>query len=154
MKTILLIEDDTSLRENTAELLEFSNYKVIKAPNGKIGIEMATYKIPDIIICDIMMPQVDGYQVLEALSVNIKTHHIPFIFLSAKTERQEIRKGMNMGADDYLTKPFEEEELISAIESRLAKLMLLKKNQQKQPNKETNCIQSLKELRQVIHNYG
>lgn len=125
MKTILLIEDDTALRENTAELLELSGYKVFTAPNGKIGIEKAKKENPNIIICDIMMPEIDGYGVLEEVSSNEKTRNIPFIFLSAKTEHKEIRKGMDMGADDYLTKPFEEDELLSAVESRLAKASIL-----------------------------
>lgn len=127
MKQILLIEDDKALRENTEELLELSGYTVLTASNGQIGIQYAKKNIPDIIICDIMMPLIDGYGVLEELSSDEKTKHIPFIFLSAKTEHKEIRKGMDLGADDYLTKPFEEEELISAIESRLAKAQLLKR---------------------------
>lgn len=127
MKQILLIEDDRALRENTVELLELSGYTVLSAPNGKIGIEAAKENLPDIIICDIMMPVVDGYGVLENLSADEKTKQIPFIFLSAKTEHKEIRKGMDLGADDYLTKPFEEEDLISAVESRLAKAELLRR---------------------------
>lgn len=126
MNSILLIEDDIALRENTAEMLELSGYRMYTAPNGRIGIDIARTEIPDIIICDIMMPEVDGYGVLQELSGNDVTRHIPFIFLSAKTEHKEIRKGMDLGADDYLTKPFEEEELLSAIESRLAKSKLLK----------------------------
>lgn len=125
MKNVLLIEDDSALRENTAELLELSGYQVITAPNGKMGIQKALDNKPDVIICDIMMPEVDGYGVLEALSHDERTQHIPFIFLSAKTEHKEIRRGMDLGADDYLTKPFEESELLSAIESRLAKATLL-----------------------------
>lgn len=125
MKRILLIEDDTALRENTAELLELSNYTVETAPNGKVGLEMAKTNPPDLIVCDIMMPEVDGYGVLEKLSKNEKTKHIPFIFLSAKTEHKEVRKGMDMGADDYITKPFDESDLLSAIESRLAKAEIL-----------------------------
>ncbi|HPE82950.1 MAG: response regulator [Aequorivita sp.] len=125
MKTILLIEDDTALRENTAELLELSGYMVFTAPNGKIGIEKARSKNPNIIICDIMMPEIDGYGVLEKVASEEETKHIPFIFLSAKTEHKEIRKGMDMGADDYLTKPFDEQELLSAVESRLAKANIL-----------------------------
>ena len=124
-KTILLIEDDVVLRENTAELLELSNYTVYTAPNGKIGIEKAIAQNPDVIICDIMMPEIDGYGVLDALTKNDSTSQIPFIFLSAKTEHKEVRKGMDLGADDYLTKPFYEEELLSAIESRLAKAKIL-----------------------------
>ena len=125
MKSILLIEDDTALRENTAELLELAGYTVFTAPNGKIGIEKAKTVNPDVIVCDIMMPEIDGYGVLQAVSLEEKTKHIPFIFLSAKTEHKEIRRGMDMGADDYLTKPFDEEELLSAIESRLAKATIL-----------------------------
>lgn len=126
MKKILLIEDDTVLRENTTELLELSNYAVITAPNGLVGVNVAKSDLPDIIVCDIMMPKLDGYGVLQALSKNEDTKHIPFIFLSAKTELKDVRKGMNLGADDYITKPFNEIDLISAIESRLAKVALLK----------------------------
>jgi CheY-like chemotaxis protein/CRP-like cAMP-binding protein len=126
MKKILLIEDDTVLRENTAELLELSNYTVITAPNGSVGLNTAKEKLPDIIVCDIMMPELDGYGVLQGLSKSEETKHIPFIFLSAKTERKDVRKGMDLGADDYITKPFNESELISAIESRLAKAAILK----------------------------
>ncbi len=125
MKHILLIEDDTALRENTAELLELAGYEVAIASNGRIGIEKAKALLPQLVICDIMMPEVDGYGVLQALSEDETTRFIPFIFLSAKAEHKEIRKGMDMGADDYLTKPFEEEELMSAVESRLAKGQLL-----------------------------
>jgi len=128
MKKILLIEDDAVVRENTAEILELLNFKVITAANGRIGVVEALRHIPDIIVCDILMPELDGYGVLKALSQNKKTQHIPFIYLSAKTERQDVRKGMDLGADDYLTKPFEEAELISAIESRLAKVSILKEN--------------------------
>jgi len=126
MRKILLIEDDVVLRENTSELLELSNYEVISAANGKIGVQLAKKTLPDIIVCDIMMPELDGYGVLEALTKKEITKHIPFIFLSAKTERSDVRKGMDLGADDYITKPFNEEELISAIESRLAKAAILK----------------------------
>lgn len=131
MKRILIIEDDTVLRENTAELLELSNFQVITAPNGKIGMHLAKEHLPELIVCDIMMPEMDGYAVLEALSKDEGTKHIPFIYLSAKTERQDVRKGMNLGADDYITKPFSEDELISAIESRLAKVSILKDIQEK-----------------------
>ncbi|UKM63561.1 response regulator [Flavobacteriaceae bacterium GSB9] len=128
MKKVLLIEDDVILRENTAELLELSGYQLITAPNGKAGVEAAKANLPNIVVCDIMMPELDGYGVLEELAKNENTKHIPFIFLSAKTERKDVRKGMDLGADDYITKPFEEEELISAIESRLAKAMILRES--------------------------
>ncbi|GBF20222.1 MULTISPECIES: response regulator [Arenibacter] len=157
MKTILLIEDDRALRENTEELLELSGYSMITAPNGKIGIQMAKEKLPDIIVCDIMMPEVDGYGVLKELSSNDKTKHIPFIFLSAKTEHKEIRKGMDLGADDYLTKPFEEEDLINAIESRLAKVELLgrlaKEGSLGQANPEDQ-IRTLNELKNFFDDNG
>lgn len=134
MKKILLIEDDTVLRENTAELLELSDYDVITAANGKIGVEKAIESLPDIIISDIMMPELDGYGVLEALSKEVTTKYIPFIFLSAKTERKDVRRGMDMGADDYITKPFGEDELISAIESRIAKAAILNDERAKNDN--------------------
>ena len=157
MKTILLIEDDTVLRENTAELLELSNYNVISASNGKIGVEKAKSILPDIIVCDIMMPELDGYGVLEALSKNSDTKYIPFIFLSAKTEHQDIRKGMNLGADDYITKPFSEDDLISAIESRLAKASILKDERDKNKNNaeaDESDIKTLNDFKNYIHDYG
>src|SRR5690606_28276259 len=143
MKRVLLIEDDTVLRENTSELLELSGYEVTTAPNGNAGVETAKKVLPDIIVCDIMMPELDGYGVLESLSKNESTKHIPFIFLSAKTERKDVRKGMDLGADDYITKPFEEEELINAIESRLAKAAILKE----QKNTETPIASEGEELK-------
>jgi DNA-binding response OmpR family regulator len=121
MKTILLIEDNTDIRENAAEILSLSNYKVITAENGKIGLEIALKEKPDLIICDIMMPLLDGYGVLHALQRNEDTALIPFIFLTAKTERKEVRTGMEMGADDYITKPFEGAELLKAVDGRLRK---------------------------------
>jgi len=157
MNTILLIEDDAALRENTEELLELSSYKVITAPNGKIGIEKAKAEIPDIIICDIMMPEVDGYGVLKDLSLNDTTQHIPFIFLSAKTEHKEIRKGMDLGADDYLTKPFEEDELLSAVESRLAKASLLSRMMEGKvafEQESEDGVRNLNELKNFFDDHG
>lgn len=149
MKKILLIEDDTALRENTAELLELSGYEVFTAPNGKIGIEKAKKQQPDIIVCDIMMPEIDGYGVLEAMAQNEGTSHIPFIFLSAKTEHKEIRKGMDMGADDYLTKPFDEQELLSAVESRLAKASILAMRERDQKKATANDDENPQNLHQL-----
>ncbi len=126
MKKILLIEDNDDIRENTAEILELANYKVIVAPNGKIGVEKALQEIPDLIICDIMMPVLDGYGVLHAVHKNDAVKNTPFIFLTAKTERNDFRKGMELGADDYITKPFEGTELLNAVDSRLKKMDLLK----------------------------
>lgn len=127
MKKILLIEDNKDVRDNTAEILKMARYDVNTAKNGKEGVEMASTWKPDIIICDIMMPVLDGYGVLHLLSKNDETSSIPFIFLTAKAERGEQRKGMEMGADDYLTKPFDDVELLNAIESRLRKNDVLKK---------------------------
>lgn len=127
MKKILIIEDNEDVRENTAELLELANYDVSTAANGKIGLEMVKKLLPDIIVCDIMMPEMDGYAVIEALNIDNNTASIPFIFLTSKTEKTDMRKGMNLGADDYLTKPFTESELLDAIESRLKKHAFLKK---------------------------
>jgi len=146
MKKVLLIEDDLILRENTAELLELSDYEVVTASNGKIGLNMATTHLPDIIVCDIMMPELDGYGVLDALAKNSDTKYIPFIFLSAKTERQDVRKGMDLGADDYITKPFQEEELVSAIESRIAKAAILKDERERILNVSENDSEELRTL--------
>lgn len=120
-KHILLIEDNLEMRENTAEILELAGYQVSTAEHGKAGVKLAKSKQPDLIVCDIMMPELDGYGVLFLLEKDPKTAGIPFIFLTAKTEREEMRKGMEQGADDYITKPYEEMELIKAVESRLKK---------------------------------
>lgn len=127
MKKILVIEDDQIMRENTAEILELANFEVVTAPNGKIGAQMAKEIKPDLIVCDIMMPELDGYGVFHVLSKDNKTASIPFIFLTAKAEKSEIRKGMELGADDYLTKPFEDTELLNAVEIRLKKNDIRKK---------------------------
>lgn len=126
MKKILLIEDNDDIRNNTAEILELSNYEVIVAEDGKTGIEKAVEHKPDLIICDIMMPGLDGYGVLHAVHKNDAIKNTPFIFLTAKTERSDFRKGMELGADDYITKPFDGTELLNAVDSRLKKLDLLK----------------------------
>lgn len=127
MKTILLIEDNQDVRENTAEILMLAQYRVLTAVNGKEGVELAKKEKPDLIICDIMMPVLDGHGTLHLLSKNEETAGIPFIFLTAKAERSDFRKGMEMGADDYLTKPFDDVELLNAIEVRLKKNSILKK---------------------------
>lgn len=118
-KCVLVIEDQEDVRENIAELLELSNYEVLSAANGKEGVKLALSSSPNLIICDIMMPVMDGYEVLYLLSKNPSTASLPFIFLTAKAEKTDFRKGMNMGADDYITKPFEEMELLGAIERRI-----------------------------------
>jgi len=153
MKKVLIIEDDTVVRENTAELLELANYAVITAANGKIGITQAKKNKPDIIICDIMMPELDGYGVLKILSKEKTTKHIPFIFLTAKTERKDVRKGMDMGADDYLTKPFNETELISAIESRLAKAAIINERIEVKKNIEIDTTNNQLKTLDHLKNY-
>lgn len=128
MSKILLIEDNHDVRENTAEILELANYEVVTAENGKVGVEKALADKPDLIICDIMMPVLDGYGVLHMINKHDELRNIPFIFLTAKAERGDFRKGMEMGADDYITKPFTDIELLNSIESRLRKVELLKKD--------------------------
>lgn len=137
MQKILLIEDDDQLRRNTAEILELSNYEVYTAENGKIGVEKALQCQPDLVICDLMMPVLDGYGVLKVLHKNPVLNTIPVILLTAKSERGDFRKGMELGADDYLTKPFDEVELISAIETRLSKV----EHQQHSVTPQTNVVE-------------
>ncbi len=120
-KTILVIEDQDDVRDNIAELLNLSNYKTLTAENGRMGVKMALSEVPDLILCDIMMPEMDGYEVLYLIMKNPSTASIPFIFLTAKAEKEDFRKGMNLGADDYIVKPYQEIELLGAIERRLEK---------------------------------
>lgn len=118
-KKILLIEDNNDMRENTAEILELANYEVEVAENGKVGVKKAKVFLPDLIICDIMMPELDGYEVLYMLSKDENTAGIPFVFLTAKADSADFRKGMNLGADDYITKPFSQRLLIERIRAIL-----------------------------------
>lgn len=122
MTTILLIEDNELIRENTADILALTGYTVHTAENGKVGVEKALASKPDLVICDIMMPVLDGYGVLHIFNNNPHLSGVPFIFLTAKSDRSDFRKGMDLGADDYLTKPFDESELLSAIAGRLNRL--------------------------------
>lgn len=121
MATILIIEDNQEIRDNIAEILEMANYQVIAAADGKQGLMLAESKHPDLIVCDLTLPILDGFVVLQMLNKDDKPCKIPFIFLTARSERAEIRKGMDMGADDYITKPFDPSELLSAIECQLRK---------------------------------
>jgi len=120
-KKILIIEDENDIRSDLTRTLIMSGYEVISAENGKIGVEIAKDKRPNLIISDIMMPELDGYAILEELQKYPETNTIPFIFLSAKSARGDIRSGMNLGADDYITKPFDIDELITAVQRRLDK---------------------------------
>ncbi len=120
-KKILVIEDVHYLRNDVLEMLRFEGYEVAGAENGRVGVEVAREFMPDLIVCDIMMPELSGYEVLEVLRGDIKTAVIPFIFLTAKTDRVDVRHGMGLGADDYLTKPFLSSELLETIRARLEK---------------------------------
>ncbi len=126
MKKILVIEDEKELRENLVKILEMSGYSIISASGGDEGILLATEELPDLILCDVMMPGTDGYQVLKSISVSDKTKEIPFIFLTAKVEMRDLRQGMEFGADDYIFKPFRIDELVTAIESRLKRFDTIK----------------------------
>ena len=131
MTKILVIEDEESIRENILELLEAENFQGIGATNGKIGIKMAIDQIPDLILCDMMMPEVDGHGVLKALRSEPLTAIIPFIFLTAKADKSDIRTGMELGADDYITKPCTPQELLKAITIRLEKHKAISRKSQK-----------------------
>lgn len=117
--TLLIIEDQDAIRENIAELLELAGHRTIQAANGIEGVQKAKAHLPDLVLCDIMMPELDGYGVAEVLSRQPETAEIPFLFLTAKAEREDFRKGLAMGAVDYLTKPFESHELLETVEMRL-----------------------------------
>lgn len=121
MKKILIIEDEQFIRENIVEILESSDYKVFSAPNGVIGVELAQQQLPDLILCDVMMPDLDGHGVLEMIRSSPATAALPFIFLTARANPNDLRVGMNLGADDYLTKPFRVPDLLNAVQSRLKK---------------------------------
>lgn len=152
MKThILLVEDDTIVRENTAEILRFANYKVTTANDGKAGVEKAKKTQPDIIVCDIMMPILDGYGVCQLLAEDKYLKHTPFIFLTAKTSHNDIRRGMNLGADDFITKPFEESELLAAIAARLKKVSAYKHTIQKTSSpKKRKSLKGIHDINELI----
>jgi DNA-binding NarL/FixJ family response regulator len=119
MKKILVIEDEPEMRRNITTLLRYYDYEPVAAENGRVAVEMARREKPDLILCDVMMPELDGYGVLQALQSDTSLARIPFIFLTAKGEKNDLRSGMNLGADDYLTKPVANADLVRAIESRL-----------------------------------
>ena len=119
MKKILVIEDEPEMRRNITTLLGYYDYMPIAVENGRLGLEMARREKPDLILCDVMMPELDGYGVLQALQADAWLTQTPFIFLTAKGEKDDLRSGMNLGADDYLTKPVANADLVGAIETRL-----------------------------------
>ena len=120
-KRILVIEDEPEMLRNMLTILKMEGYKTLSAENGKLGLELAARERPDMILCDVMMPELDGYGVLEALRASEETMAIPFLFLTARAEKQDLRTGMNLGADDYLTKPVDADDLLAAIETRFAR---------------------------------
>ncbi|MBD2464181.1 response regulator [Oscillatoria sp. FACHB-1407] len=131
MTKILVIEDQESLREEIIELLGLEQFQVIGAADGRTGLELAQSKHPDLILCDVTMPELDGHEVLSALRQNSLTATIPFIFLTARTDKTDLRQGMQLGADDYLTKPFTRTELLAAIAAQLRKQeAIIRKTQQ------------------------
>lgn len=132
MTRILVIEDEDRLRENIAQILEFGDFQVDMASNGVTGVELARNSIPDLIVCDIMMKQLDGFGVLQELRGNPSTANIPFIFVTAKADRDTMRQGMNLGADDFVTKPFTTSELLDAVQSRLERHTVIRKDAEKQ----------------------
>src|SRR5437773_3861592 len=119
MKKILVIEDEPEMRRNITSLLRYCHYQPMPAENGRLGVEAARREKPDLILCDVMMPELDGYGVLQALQSDASLARTPFIFLTAKGEKNDLRSGMDLGADDYLTKPVANAELVRAIEARL-----------------------------------
>jgi CRP/FNR family cyclic AMP-dependent transcriptional regulator len=152
MKKILIIEDNLYVRENLVEILELSNYQTATAENGIIGVEKAKANPPNLILCDVMMPELDGYGVLNILEKNSKTAGIPFIFLTGRAERSDFRKGMNLGAEDYITKPFDQSELLDVIERRIKKSERIKKafdGTQQGLNAFINETRGLKELEKL-----
>lgn len=121
MKRILVIEDQAPMRRNIALMLEMEGYEVLTAENGRIGVETARRKPPDLVICDVMMPELDGHGVVQILRAEAGTAAVPFIFLTARSDKGDVRIGMNFGADDYLIKPVVREDLLAAVETRLAR---------------------------------
>jgi DNA-binding NarL/FixJ family response regulator len=119
MKKILVIEDEPEMRRNLLTILRLEKYQPFSAENGRAGLDIARKEKPDLILCDVMMPELDGHGVLKALRESVDTESIPFIFLTAKGEKIDQRNGMNLGADDYLTKPVAKSDLLTAIVARL-----------------------------------
>lgn len=152
MKTILLIDDDESMLELTTELLEHEGYSVLVADSGTRALELTDPTPPDLVLCDVSMPGLDGYGVLQAMGRTPALAEVPFIFVSARAERADVRKGMEMGADDYLTKPFTAQELLDAVESRLKRSELFRRNftpDQDGINQffdQARCLDTLKDL--------
>ncbi|MBW4684388.1 MAG: response regulator [Komarekiella atlantica HA4396-MV6] len=140
MNKILVIEDDINVRQNILDLLDAEDFNVIGAENGLLGLQLAQEEIPDLILCDVMMPELDGHEVLKALRQNQLTAMIPLIFLTAKSDKTDFRQGMELGADDYIIKPFRRAELLAAITCRLEKQTVINQQSQKKLNDLRNSI--------------
>lgn len=151
---ILLIEDNPEMADNITGMLELAHYSVTHAPNGKIGVALAQKQLPDLILCDVMMPGLDGYGVLHILNSDPVTAFIPFIFLTAKADRSDVREGMNLGADDYITKPFDDVDLLKVIEIRLKKSEVIRAatNAPQQVSVFFNKAREVKELKTLSEN--
>lgn len=126
MFKIIVVEDTLVIREELTDILVMEGYQVLEADNGKIGFELALKELPDLIISDILMPEIDGYEMYEKLQSNSKTRLIPLIFLSAKAEKEDIKNGMDIGAENYLTKPIDINKLLNAIKINLDKTLINK----------------------------
>jgi DNA-binding response OmpR family regulator len=143
MKKILVIEDEKSVRQNLIRILRTAGFQVNAAPNGVVGLQLAQEDLPDLILCDVMMPELDGFGVIKELQKNPQTALIPFIFLTGKADHSDLRQGLELGADDYLTKPFEVDELLRAIEARFNKHQL-------QENRYELLINEMKNIRKLM----
>lgn len=154
MKRILVIEDEPPVRANILELLEAEDFEAVGAENGFIGAMWAQEHLPDLIICDVMMPEVDGYEVLSALRQVPTTATIPFIFLTAMADKADIRQGMDLGADDYLTKPFTRAELLGAISSRFSKQEAIASKFKTERERVATLQQKVRELQQSVDSQG
>lgn len=152
MKKVLVIEDESAVRANILELLEAEDFEAVGAENGFIGAIWAQENLPDLIICDVMMPEVDGYEVLSALRQVSETAAIPFIFLTAMVDKADIRQGMDLGADDYLTKPFTRAELLGAMASRLNKQEVVMQHYQTERDRAESLQKKVIELQQYVEN--
>ncbi|MEM6433105.1 MAG: response regulator [Cyanobacteria bacterium P01_D01_bin.115] len=151
MIKILVIEDDASVLDNLEDILTLENFQVFTAKNGREGIDVALRQLPDLVVCDVMMPEMDGYAVVKCLREEPATKTIPFIFLTAKAERLDYREGMESGADDYVTKPFRPQELINAIEVRLARHASLMQPYHDETKRSTNLSKQLKDSTELAN---
>ncbi len=149
MKKILVIEDEKPVLTNIIEILESGGFNAIGAENGEVGVQLATQEIPDLIICDIMMPVLDGYGVLTKLRSQPLTEIIPFIFLTAKADKGDLRQGMNLGADDYISKPFRRKELLEAVNTRLEKQAAVMQKYMSQFQRAEGLLSKMQDLQQL-----